>query len=115
MVEFTPSNFAGLGQASPMASIVDAAGLVAPIQSGIAANIVGSFSRSRTLNVCSPYHKCVRRVDYRNWLVQTVPEPWLLTQNGTGGDGRQLYPDQAADQRTPVVKFAAQYVAPTGS
>lgn len=88
MLEFTPSNFAGLGQASPMASIVDAAGVIGPVVTGIAANTIGRFSRSRTLNVTGPYAKCVRSVNYRNWLLQTVPEPWLLTQNGTGTDGR---------------------------
>jgi len=31
MLEFTPSTFAGLGQISPTSSIVDAAGLVAPV------------------------------------------------------------------------------------
>lgn len=89
MLEFTPSNFAGEGQASPMASIVDAAGLVAPITgTGAVGDILTRFSRSRTLQVATPYVKCTRNLDYKNWLVQTVPEPWLLTQNGLGGDGR---------------------------
>jgi hypothetical protein len=78
-LEFTPANFAGLGQAAPMASIVDAAGVVGPITTNVAANVIGRFSRSRTLNVAGPYHKCTRSVNYRNWLVQTVPEPWILT------------------------------------
>jgi hypothetical protein len=81
-----------------MASIVDAAGLVEPITgTGTVGQILTRFSRSRTLEVCHPNSKVVRKVDYRNWLIQTVPEPWLLTQNGLGGDGRQLYPDATND------------------
>lgn len=94
-----------------MASIVDAAGLALPVGSTApAAEILERFSRSRTLQVTPPTSKCVRRVNYRNWLVQTVSEPWLLTQGGTVGDGRQIYPDSTNDQRSPVIRFAAQYV-----
>jgi hypothetical protein len=70
MLEFTPSGFQGLGQSSPMASIVDAAGLTAPVGSlAPAAEILEKFSRSRTLQVAPATSKTVRRVDYRNWLI----------------------------------------------
>jgi hypothetical protein len=46
-------------------------------------------------------------------MVQTVSQPWLLTQDGQGTDSRQLYPDSATDQRTPVIRFGAQFIAPT--
>jgi hypothetical protein len=59
--------------------------------------------------------KTTRMLSYHNWLVQTVAEPWLLTQNGQAIDGRQLYPDAVSDQRTPVIRYAAQYVAPTAN
>jgi len=111
MVEFTPSNFAGLGQASPMASIVDVAGEVVP--SANVGDIITSYSRSRTLTVTSPYQKCVRKLNYHNWLVQTVPEPWLSTNGGSGVDGRQLYPFTGAEAKIPVIRMAAQFVAPT--
>jgi len=80
MLEFTPSNFAGEGQAAPMASIVDAAGLPLPVSPiDTALQLAFRFSRSRTLQVALPNQKCMRQVNYHNWLVQTVPEPWLLT------------------------------------
>ena len=69
MLEFSPSNFAGEGQAAPMASIVDAAGLPTPVTSNIATEVAERFSRSRTLQVAMPYHKCTRVVNYHNWLV----------------------------------------------
>jgi hypothetical protein len=80
MLEFTPSNFAGSGQAGPMASVVDAAGLTLPQPT--AGDVLERFSRSRTLNVSSADAKTVRSLNYHSWLVQTVAEPWLLTQNG---------------------------------
>lgn len=90
-----------------MASIVDAAGVALPISgSQPIGEILSRFSRSRTLSVQSPYHACRRVVNYRNWLLQTCPEPWLLTRNGLGADGRQLYPDQASDQRAPIIRYA---------
>jgi hypothetical protein len=80
MLEFTPSSFSGLGQAGPMASVVDAAGLTLPQPN--AGDLLERFSRSRTLNVSLPEAKTVRSLNYHSWLVQTVPEPWLLTQDG---------------------------------
>jgi hypothetical protein len=98
MLEFTPSSFAGEGQAAPMASIVDAAGLPLPVGPiDIAEQLAFRFSRSRTLQDDLPYCKAMRQVNYHNWLVQTCPEPWLLTQNGQAIDGRQLYPDSQSD------------------
>jgi hypothetical protein len=77
-----------------MASIVDAAGLPLPVGPvDLAAQVALRFSRSRTLRVADAHAKSVRTVNYHNWLVQTVPEPWLLTQDGSAIDGRQLYPD----------------------
>jgi len=70
MLEFTPANFAGEGQAAPMASIVDAAGLPLPVTGpDLASTIAFRFSRSRTLQVALPMHKCTRQVSYHNWLV----------------------------------------------
>lgn len=75
-------------------------------------DVITRFSRSRTLGVTTPYSKCTRKLDYHNWMVQTVAEPYLLTQGGSGIDGRQLYPISATDQRTPVIRMAGQFVAP---
>lgn len=50
MLEFTPSNFAGSGNAGPMASVVDAAGLTLPESgTGLVGDVLEKFSRSRTL------------------------------------------------------------------
>lgn len=69
MVEFTPSNFAGSGQAAPMASVVDAAGLTAPVTGPVATDLIERYSRSRTLDVSNANAKTVRKLNYANWLV----------------------------------------------
>ena len=52
IVEFTPSGFQGLGYNAPALSIVDAGGVPSPLSN--ATEILGQFSRSRTVNVTSP-------------------------------------------------------------
>lgn len=88
---------------------MDAGGV--PDANDSAVKILSDFSRSRTVNVTSPLQKCVRRISYTNWLMQTCPTAWLKTRAGPSGD-REVYPDAATTANTPVVKMATQIIAP---
>lgn len=88
---------------------MDAGGV--PDANDAPAKILTDFSRSRTVNVTSPLQKCVRRIRYTNWLMQTCPTAWLKTRATPNGD-REVYPDAANTANTPVIKMATQVIAP---
>lgn len=90
MLEFTPNTFSGSGYNSPIASIVDVGGPSLPYSTIL--ELLTTYSRSRTLRVTDGLKPATRKLDYRNWLIQTCPQPWLITDDGSAS-GRQLYPD----------------------
>jgi hypothetical protein len=78
----------GIGITSPTITAIDPAGSIGPILSGVA-DVIQAFSRLRSVSIVRPYKSCGRQLNYSNWLVQTVAEPWLPTvlDNGTGDRG----------------------------
>lgn len=83
-------NMTGQGITGPTISTVDPAGSIGPIFAS-AGQIIQAYSRLRSVSICKPYDKCTRRLDYRNWLVQTVAEPYLPTVLNDGSGNRGTY------------------------
>ena len=58
--------------------------------------------------------RCRRHFNYGNWLMQTAPQPWLLTVNGgpdaSGLYQRDTYPEEADTGCTPQIRFFNQAV-----
>jgi hypothetical protein len=48
-------------------------------------------------------HKLTHTVDYRSWLTQTQPRPYLNTINDAG-TGREDYDDTTLIERSPALK-----------
>lgn len=86
-VELTyfPSVF-GAGANGPVVTALDPAGSIGPIDAA-ATDIQIAFSRLRSVDIkpaCRPAHM---RINFSNWLVQTVAEPYLpmVLDNGDRG------------------------------
>jgi len=82
---------------------VEAAGATLPfIGSGTAGDILIDYSRSRAAQLHS-WTGATRKVDFSQWLSQTVAQPWLLTRDSNG----LRVPYTETDPTTPVIKVAS--------
>jgi len=82
---YYPSEY-GAGANAPVVSAIDPAGSIGPIDS-TTTDIQVAFSRLRSVAIHNARKPVVRRINFSNWLVQTVAEPYLpmILDNGDRG------------------------------
>jgi len=91
-------NMNGQGACTPTVSAIDPAGSVGPVDSS-ASDIQVALSRLRSVDICSSYKPCRRKINFSNWLVQTVEAPYLPTVTDAGTRG--VYAQDPSD--SPII------------
>jgi hypothetical protein len=99
-------NMTGNGITGPTVTAVDPAGSVGPILEN-AVEVLNAYSRLRSVAITKPYEPCHRNLNYSNWLVQTVAEPYLPTVLEGSGDRGTYAEDPSATPIVPSIRFVA--------